>query len=286
MTEPAPGNSEDPSRLRGSLPTEGFQMSGKRALLEISLLVGVVGGTILGVLWFARHGAERFTSSVPLAIDRTIGEQTARALHQSSTVCTDPGPKKYVEAVAASLTGALDDHRFTFQFVVVDDPEVNAFALPGGFVTVNKGLLDSAETGDEVAAVLAHEMQHVLRRHGTERMLRELGASTLLSALFGGTDIAVPAGVTHDFISNAYDRDQESEADELGLALLVKAGLDPRGMSRFFARLAKAGLNPPALLSTHPDPGDRAEKAERAARAMPAGQVMKTLPSPRGLGCG
>jgi predicted Zn-dependent protease len=260
-------------------------MSGKRTAVEIALLLGVVGGVILAILWFARYGAERFTGLVPLDVDRTMGEQTARALAMTSTVCTDPAPKKYVEAVVAPLLAALDDHRFEFRFVVVDDPEVNAFALPGGFVTVNKGLLDSAESSDEVAAVLAHELQHVLRRHGTQRMLRELGASTLLSALFGGTDIAVPAKATHDFVSNAYDRDQESEADERGLALLVKAGLDPRGMSRFFERLAKTGLAPPALLSTHPDPGDRAAKAARAAETMHGTRAATTLPSPKGMKC-
>jgi predicted Zn-dependent protease len=281
MTEPDRALPEESPRP----PTQGFQMSGKRAAIEIALLLGIVGSVILGVLWFARYGAERFTGLVPLEVDRTIGEQNARVLSVTSSVCTDPAPKKYVDAVVAPLLAALDDHRFHFEFVVVDDPEVNAFALPGGFVTVNKGLLDSAESGDEVAAVLAHELQHVLRRHGTQRMLRELGASTLLSALFGGTDIAVPAKATHDFVSNAYDRGQESEADEKGLALLVKAGLDPRGMSRFFDRLAKTGLAPPALLSTHPDPGDRAEKAAHAAQTMQGGRAATSLPSPRGMKC-
>jgi predicted Zn-dependent protease len=269
--------------LPGSHETTGFQMSGRRSALEIALILGALGGVILGVLWFARYGAERFIGAVPLGVDRTMGEQTARLVSLTSSPCTDGAPKQYVETVAAPLLAAMDDSRFTFSFVVVDDPEVNAFALPGGFVTVNRGLLDAAESGDEVAAVLAHEMQHVLRRHSTQRMLRELGASAFLSALFGGTDIAVPAKATHDFVSNAYDRAQESEADERGLALMLKAGLDPRGMSRFFERLAKAGLTPPALLSTHPDPGDRADKAARAAQS--GAKVTTLLPSPRGMRC-
>ncbi len=113
-------------------------------------------------------------------------------------------------------------------------------------------------------------------------MLRELGATTILSALFGGTTVAVPAKVTHDFLSNAYDRDQEREADAGGLALLVKAGIDPRGMASFFTRLAKTSMSPPAWLSTHPDPGDRAEAAARAAKGA---EPRIHLPSPKGLKC-
>jgi beta-barrel assembly-enhancing protease len=265
-----------------SPPTQGFQMSSKRALGETALVLGVVLGVIFGVMWLAGRGAAYFTDSVPLSVDRTLGEQSARLLHMTTPQCADPAAQRYVEAIAAPLLAALDDRRFEYHFVVVDDAEVNAFALPGGFVTVNSGLLATAESGEEVAAVLAHELQHVVLRHGTRRMLRELGASTVLSAIFGGTDIAVPARATHDLVSTAYDRDEESEADARGLALLVRAGIDPRGMARFFARLAKESPQPPALLSTHPDPGDRAEAAAKAARAV---KQPRALPSPRGLTC-
>jgi predicted Zn-dependent protease len=250
--------------------------------VEISLLVGVVGVVLGGVLWFSQWGAQHFAGSVPIEFDRTVGEQSARLVATTSTLCTNPAAQRYVETVAAPLIGALTDKRFAYHFVVVDDPEVNAFALPGGFVTVDYGLLSAAQSGDEVAAVLAHELQHVVLRHGTRRMLRELGTSALLSALFGGTDIAVPANVTHDFASKAYGRDEESEADAHGLDLMVRAGLDPRGMATFFERLAKTSAAPPTILSTHPDPGDRAAKAARAAQGV---RASATLPSPKGVLC-
>jgi predicted Zn-dependent protease len=263
-------------------PAQGFQMSSRRTLVELGLVVGVVGGGIALVMWLAARGASRFTGSVPLDVDRTIGEQASRLVLATQAPCADPGPKRYVEAIAAPLLEALQDRRFEYHFVVVDDPEVNAFALPGGFVTVDFGLLKAAESGEEVAAVLAHELHHVILRHGTRRILRELGASTVLTAIFGGTAIAVPAGAAHDLASTAYDRDEESEADSRGLALLVRAGIDPHGMSSFFERLARLSPTPPALLSTHPDPGDRAEAAARAAKGA---RVTTTLPSPRGLSC-
>lgn len=260
----------------------GFQMSTRRALTEILLIVSVLGGGIALVMWLAGRAALVLTDSVPVSVDETIGEQSSRVVQATSTPCSRPEATRYVNDIADPLVRALADPRFTFRFVVVDSLEVNAFALPGGFVTVNSGLLEAAESGEEVAAVLAHELTHVVRRHGTQRMLRELGATTVLSALFGATSVAVPARVTHDFLSNAYDRDQEREADSGGLALLKSAGIDPGGMATFFRRLSKTGVAPPAWLSTHPDPGDRAESAARAAKGA---RVTVHLPSPMTVHC-
>lgn len=262
--------------------TGGFQMSSRRAVGEAALIVSVLVGAVVLVFWIAGRAAALFTDDVPVEFDRTLGENAARMVALTARPCATPDARKYVESVAAPLLAALHDPRFRFQFVVVDDPEVNAFALPGGFVTVNRGLLESAGSGEEVAAVLAHELTHVTRRHGTTRMLRELGAGAVLSAVFGGTSVAIPTKTLHDFLSNAYDRDQESEADAKGLDLLVRAGIDPRGMSTFFDRLERTGVTPPALLSTHPDPGDRAAKAAAAAKAA---RVTVHLSSPKGLRC-
>lgn len=263
-------------------PPQGFQMSGKRTVVETAIVVGLIVVVVVALLAAVRLGAGALVNHVPISVDQSLGEQTARAVQATASSCTDPGPAEYVEAIAAPLIAALDDKRFTFRFVVVDDEEVNAFALPGGFVTVDMGLLENAQSGEEVAAVLAHELQHVVRRHGTRRILRELGTAALWSALFGGTDIAVPASVARDVVSQAYDRSEESEADSRGLDLLVRAGIDPRGMASFFERLAKTSIAPPAILSTHPDPGDRAERAAKAARGT---QATLTLPSPKGLHC-
>jgi predicted Zn-dependent protease len=263
-------------------PTQGFQMSGRRATTEIGLVVALVVGGVGLVIWGVARAADLFIGQVPNSVDVTIGEQTKNLLLAGQASCKNPEPKQYVESIARPMIAALGKSDFEFSFEVVKSPEVNAFALPGGFVTVNSGLLESAETGDEVAAVLSHEIHHVTRRHGTRRMLRELGSNIVLSAIFGGTNIAVPASVMHDFVSNAYSRDEESEADKLGLDLMVKAGIDPRGMSRFFERLAKSSVSPPAILSTHPDPGDRAVLSRKAAESA---RVTTTLPSPKGVVC-
>jgi predicted Zn-dependent protease len=251
-------------------------------MTEILIVVVLVVGGVGLLIWGVARAADLLLGQVPTSVDVTIGEQTKNLLLAGQPHCENPEPKKYVEKIVAPMIAALGKSDFEFSVEVVKSPEVNAFALPGGFITVNSGLLESAETGDEVAAVLSHELQHVVRRHGTRRMLRELGSKIVLSAVFGGTHVAVPASVVHDFASNAYSRDEESEADALGLALMIKTGIDPRGMSRFFERLAKSSLTPPALLSTHPDPGDRAELSKKAAESA---KVTTVLPSPKGIVC-
>jgi len=263
-------------------PPQGFQMSGRRAFLEIAIVLGLIAIVVVVLLALVKAGAGVLANYVPTSFDRTLGDQAGRAVEATSSPCTDPGPQKYVESVAAPLVRSLGDKRWDFRFIVVENDEINAFALPGGFVTVNMGLLSNAESGEEVAAVLAHELQHVVCRHGTRRMLRQLGTSVAFAALFGSPDVAVPASVVRDFLSNAYDRSEESEADARGLTLLSQAGADPSGMATFFARLEKTSLTPPAIISTHPDPGDRAEKAMQAAKGA---KPTLTLPSPKGLRC-
>lgn len=258
-------------------------MSRKRALVEIGLVVGTLVAVVAAIVWLAGVAAEALSDSIPPEVDEAIGEQAWQAVAgPQSARCTNPEPLRYVQSVAAPLVEALGPTPFEFRFAVVESKEVNAFALPGGFVTVNMGLLEAAETGEEVAAVLGHEIQHVIGRHGTERILRQLGGTTVLYAVFGGTDIGIPAQLLSDFLHTAYDRDQERESDEHGRALLMKAGLDPSGMARFFERLAKSGMTPPELLSTHPDPGGRAEAAARAAKGFVA---RRKLPQPKGLKC-
>jgi len=158
---------------------------------------------------------------------------------------------------------------------------VNAFALPGGYVVVNRGLLESALAGDEVAGVLAHELSHVLSRHSTKRLVGSLGAGVALNIIFGVVDLGVPALTVAHLSSLGYDRDQEREADEKGRELLIRAGISPAAMATFFERLSDS-VQLPEFISTHPDPGNRAEAARRAADGH---QSRLTLPAPPKVEC-
>lgn len=277
----APAPAPPPRAAARARQAKGFDTSRRRVVLEILAVAVVVVALGVGAFVGAGALAAWMTPLVPLHVDRTLGEASAAAMLTDD--CGDAAAQAYVERLARPLLEAAGPLPFEFEFRVVDDPTVNAYALPGGFVTVHRGLLEAAEGGDEVAGVLAHEIQHALLRHGTRRMLRQMGGGMVLSLLVGGTDLHALSDYAGQLTSLSYDRDQELEADERGVALLVAAGIDPRGLSRFFERLRdEGGPAPPELLSTHPEPARRAQRVREAA----AGQTFVELPPPPQQICG
>lgn len=259
----------------------GFDPKGGRLLLEVVIGIAVVLGLGAAIIFAGGSIAAWATPLIPISVDETIGEVSHQQMSVTQTECSNPAVKKYVEDLARPMIEAAGDVPFEFTFRVVDTPEVNAFALPGGYVTVNRGLLEAAESGEEVAGVIGHEIQHALLRHGTKRILRQLGSAVIMNLIFGGSDLHEVSQAAGQMTGLSYDRAQESEADARGVDLMVAAHIDPRGLSRFFERLSKDSVRPPELLSTHPDPGTRAELVTRAAR----GGNFEKLPSPDTVSC-
>lgn len=271
-----------PPPRAASAAAEGFSPKSHKLLIEVLLVVAVV----LGFGAFAVYGggalSEALTPLVPLSVDQKLGALSSSQMQAGQKLCDDPATIAYVRNITDELLAAHGKTPFSFEIAVVEDDQVNAFALPGGYLTVNSGLLATAETGEEVAGVLGHEIYHALLRHGTKRILREVGGSIVLSLLLGGTGLEDVGGLAKSLTGLSYDRSQESEADLRGAELLQKAGLDPSGLARFFERLAKESpVEVPALLSTHPDPGDRAAIIAKLAGTPPT----KKLASPRELKC-
>lgn len=272
----------DAQAPKSTPPQIGFGHSRRRVWVEVGGLLVGAGLLVAGLVWAAGAVAGSAVAWIPLSVDETLGSSAWETVAPSDKLCKSEQVNRYVSELAAVLTPHFPPV-FKFQFRVVDDDAVNAFALPGGFLTVNMGLLKKAQSGDEVAAVLGHEMAHAIQRHGTRRILRQLGGTVAISLVFGGTDIEAPAYLIGSLANSAYDREQEIESDELGRAALMAAGVSPLGMAQFFERLQKEEtLAPPQLLSTHPDPGNRAAAAHAAAQGFKA---TRKLPSPQGLVC-
>ncbi|MBW2278436.1 MAG: M48 family metallopeptidase, partial [Deltaproteobacteria bacterium] len=152
---------------------------------------------------------------------------------------------------------------YQWRIQVLDSDEVNAFALPGGYVFINRGLIEKAADGHGVGGVVAHEVTHVVERHGLKNLVREIGLMLILYAAVGDSGaieqflVANAAGMA----SMSFSRDQEREADEGGIRIMFLAGLDPTGLVRFMQALAteeSAIQESLTILSSHPASADRA----------------------------
>ena len=167
------------------------------------------------------------------------------------------------------LADGIEDSPYTFRVTIARGEMVNAFAAPGGYVVVFQGLLKQSETPDQLAGVLAHEMQHVVHRHSTRALFHEISAQALLSILSGDTS-ATPFGIDSAALlaDMHHQRSHEDEADRDGMQLMRNVKADPRGMIEMFNHLNDLGLELPTAiqyLSSHPATDDRIAVLEQLA---------------------
>lgn len=201
-------------------------------------------------------------------VERQIGAATLAQLKLTTRFVEQGAEAQALARVAHALTvGAAG----TYRFHLADDKLINAFALPGGDIVVNRGLIAATHDAGELAGVLAHEIQHVALRHSLKGMIRSAGMSLLFSMLVGDLGTTLVGHAAENLAGLKFSRDAENEADVEGFNLLVARGIDPRGMMRFFATLAGAsGATPPALLSTHPASAEREAALAARVKALPA----------------
>jgi predicted Zn-dependent protease len=169
------------------------------------------------------------------------------------------------------LTEQIPNNPYEFDVTVVKSDVINAFALPGGYVVVFTGLMKKAESGEEVAGVLSHELNHVLQRHGLERIVKSLGLLTVAAIVLGNQQglVGMMKQLGVELLTLKFGREQETEADLTGLQLLQRAKIDPSGMIRFFERLAEKDQGRIEWLSTHPMSTARAERLKAELAALP-----------------
>lgn len=224
-------------------------------------LAAAVVTFVKGVPLLAASVAER----IPLSWEEQLGEQVVNQLTSGSTVCGDSVVNTALGAIVAQLAEAAPSP-YQWDVRVVQRDAVNAFAAPGGYIVVFSGLVERAGRPEQVAGVLAHEMQHVLNRHGTESLLRQVPLRLLLGAFTG--DAAAWGGAVESLATIGmlqYQQRDEEEADRKGVAVLQAARIDPRGLVEFFEMLEAEGTDVPGLLSylsTHPNPRARIEMIE------------------------
>lgn len=232
---------------------------GRRAVAFLAVVV-LLPLLALLLLWvFRERLADVVVRRLPHSVDAQVGALVEAQARAQGQLRPDGAALQVVRQTGQRLTVDLSTPH-TFRFELVGDPAVNAYAAPGGFVAVHAGLLAAAEGPNELAGVLAHEIGHVTRRHTLRQMVFRAGLAGALRLALGSPEgfVGVLAGSAQELSALGFSREQEREADLEALALLRQAKLPAEGLPRFFERLASQSGGPPALLSTHPDPGDRA----------------------------
>ena len=246
-------------------------------LAFVLALQAACGGLLPGVMRASPHFSPGFNLFTPEQ-DIELGRHSAVEIEHQLPLVEDERINAYVNALGQRLAARAPGYGFPYKFAVVDAREVNAFALPGGYVFVNAGAIAAARNEGELAGVLAHEISHVSMRHGTTQAtkayLTKIGLG-LLGAVTGGSDtelgrLVASFGVTSaSSMSLEFGRAAEAEADIEGARLMAEAGYDPRDMAAFFQNLAaRTGPRTGEMLGDHPDPADRAAAIAAAARSL------------------
>ena len=216
------------------------------------------------------------------AEDVKLGQQAAAEARKQLPMLNDERVDNFVEDIGRKLASAIPSElrhsEFRYTFDVVNQKEINAFALPGGPMFVNRGMIEAARTEGEVAGVMAHEISHVALRHGTAQATKgqkfQIGAiaGQILGAIVGGTTGSVIAqgsqfGLGAYFLK--YGREYERQADLLGAQIMARAGYDPREMANMFKTIeAQGGSGGPEWLSDHPNPGNRYDAIIKEAASL------------------
>ncbi len=232
------------------------------------LFLVIVGGLVAAYIWLMPIIAEQLALRLPRSVDDQLGEASFNAMATSMAFDTtrSAAMQRFGDALEISKDHVLKYH-------VVNDAQMNAFAMPGGHIVVYTGLLDELDTPQELAGLLAHEGTHVQERHSTRSMVRQFASSFFLALVVGdvGALGEIAANKGDELRGLGYSRDLEKAADDIGMQRMHANGVDPRGMIDLLEELKGAHgstAEPPAFLSSHPLTDDRIANATARASTL------------------
>ena len=243
----------------------------QRRRLVWGLVLGMFLSTVLG-LWFGSDLLVQIAvSRIPVEWEQKLGESAYRDFLAQQEVIKEGPAVAALGEMTQRLTEQIPNNPYKFKVTVVKSDVINAFALPGGHVVVFTGLMKKADSGEEVAGVISHELNHVLRRHGLERIVKSLGLLTVVTIVLGDQQglVGMMKQLSVELLTLKFGREQETEADVTGLQLLQRAKIDPSGMIKFFERLSEKDEGRMEWLSTHPMSTARAERLKAELAALP-----------------
>lgn len=224
---------------------------------------------------------------LPVEWEQSLGETSIKQFRVQQDFMPDASAAALLKPLVEPLV-AQAGKRYSYRFHVVNDPSLNAFALPGGEVVIHSGLILKASTPTQLQGVLAHEIAHVTQQHGVRSVIKSVGLYALAQALLGDASglLAAVAGAAPMLINQKYSRDFEREADRVGVDLLLASRIDPRGLVAFFHAIRDeehrqlkqlgseeaqdAARSALAYLGTHPETDERIARLDKQIKTLPA----------------
>ena len=209
-----------------------------------------------------------------------LGTDYARQINQQLPIINDAATRNYINTLGNQLAAAADQRGIRYTFQVVNSASLNAFAVPGGYIYINRGTIERAANVSELVGVLSHEIGHVVERHSIEQLQRAQGANTLVSILYAGVLRRNPGAVDQVLVQGVgsavfagYSRDAEREADRDAIAIMVRTGYNPNGLTSFFRTLMSENQRNPsgvaAWFSTHPTTQERINNTQALIQQTP-----------------
>lgn len=215
-------------------------------------------------------GGKKSLILIPTETEVEIGKEVVKDVESTERVLNNQAVQNYVNRVGQKIAKVCDRKDVKYSFKVLDSEEVNAFACPGGFIYIYKGLLKKMDNEAQLAAVLAHEVGHVVARHSVKRLQAAYGYAILMEVALGdkmGQTARQMVDAAAGLILLGYGRDNEYEADNYGILYEKKAGYNPKGMIQLFEKFKKMEEKPPStfekLLSSHPPASDRIKNGNK-----------------------
>ncbi len=270
-----PANIEAQKALYASLPAHSIAGLKKwktatksQSVMWNSILYSIAFMALALVLfvWQYDNVMTWVTSKVSMETEKKIGDSVLKSLNLQGSLLKDGAAVDAVKKVGNQLT---QGSRYQYQWYVMQDDAINAFAVPSGIIVVNSGLLKKADTANELAAVLAHEVQHVEQRHALKNMLNSAGIASVVLMVLGDAN-AVMMVIAQQVSNQYFSRKVEAEADLKGAQLLTKKQIDASGMVSFFKKMEAAynvknsdKSSVPEWLSSHPETLARIKFAEQ-----------------------
>ena len=263
----------------------------KKELIIISSILIIISliitSFIYGFYFFKETVTFFIASQVPFTWEKKLGNTIFKSITQGKKIYKDKADIQLLDPIIQPLILACKDTGYDFEIYIMDDNRVNAFALPGGIIIIHTELLKKAETPEQIAGVLAHEISHVTEKHGVRQLINSVGIFLVVQTLLGDISglLAILTQNSGILLASKFSRDYEREADAKGFNILINSNIDPKGMVDFFKKIqeienSEKGLESESwfqFISTHPGTEERIESLEKEIELVKSRKFKKII---------